>query len=559
VEFADGTIWGSAALALRVLTGTEGADNITGFVTDDTINGLGGNDTLRGDGGNDIVNGGDGTDQVYGGAGDDTLRGGAGVNDTLSGDAGNDTYLFGIGDGNTTINNYDTGANRNDVLLFDAGIMPGNVVVSRFGNDLKLAVQSTGEIITVQNHFVIGNQYRLNAVKFADGTSWDSSILALMVLMGTEGADYIIGFATDDTIHGLGGNDTLSGGDGNDIINGGDGADRLFGNSGDDILSGGAGSIDTLDGGTGNDTYLFAAGDGNTTISNYDAGVNSYDVLRFDAEISPDSVSATRTGSFDLLLTLQSTGEKITVSNFFYLDIAHPSYRLDAIEFADGASWGPDTVMQKVLQGTDGVDVINGSAADDAIDGRDGNDIIYGKDGNDTIRGGTGDDYLHGFNGNDYLEGGEGADRLNGGSGDDILSGGRGANDILSGDAGSDSYLFATGDGVDTINNYDAIPASIDILQFTDIAYENLWFSRSFNHLQISVVGTNDRVTISNWYLNNAYQLDHIFAGTSVLSNDKLDQLVSAMSHYTAPGGTDSFLPQDVLNELQPVLTELWL
>lgn len=559
VEFSDGTSWNSAALALMVLTGTDGADIITGFATDDTLNGLGGNDTLRGDGGNDIVNGGDGTDLVYGGAGDDRLRGGSGVNDTLSGEAGNDTYLFGIGDGNTTINNYDTGANRIDVLLFDAGITPGHILVSRFGNDLKLTIQSTGEIVTVQNHFVIGNQYRLNAVKFADGASWDSSVLALMILMGTEGADYIIGFATDDTINGLGDNDTLSGGDGNDIINGGNGTDRLFGNSGDDILSGGTGSNDTLDGGTGNDTYLFTAGDGNTTISNYDAGVNSYDVLRFNAEISPDSVSATRTGSFDLLLTLQSIGEKITVSNFFYLDIAHPSYRLDAIEFADGTRWNPDTVMQKVLQGTDGVDVINGSAADDAIDGLDGSDIIYGKDGDDTLRGGTGDDYLHGFNGDDLLEGEEGADRIHGGSGDDILSGGKGANDTLSGDAGSDTYLFAAGDGVDTINNYDAIAASIDILQFTGITYENLWFSRSLNNLQINVVGTNDRVTISNWYLNNAYQLDYVVAGASLVSNDEFDQLVSAMSQYTMPVGVDNFVSQDIVNVLQPVLSEIWL
>jgi len=559
VEFADGTRWDSTTLALLILTGTEGNDNITGFATDDTVNGLGGNDTLRGDGGNDIVNGGDGTDFVYGGAGDDILRGGAGVSDTLTGDAGNDTYLFAAGDGNTTISNYDTGSNRNDVLLFDAGITPGNVVVSRFGNDLKLTVQSTGEIITVQNHFVIGNQYMLNAVKFTDGTDWDSSVLALMVLMGTEGADNIIGFATDDTINGLGGNDALSGGDGSDIIDGGDGADRLFGNSGDDILRGGAGSNDMLDGGTGNDVYLFAAGDGNTTISNYDAGANSYDVLRFDAEILSDAVSATRTGSFDLMLTLQSTGEKITVSNFFYLDIAHPSYRLDAIEFSDSVSWSPDTVMQKVLQGTDGADVINGSAADDAIDGLYGNDIIYGRDGNDTIRGGNGDDYLYGFNGNDLLEGGEGADRLNGGSGDDMLSGGKGANDILSGDAGSDTYLFAAGDGVDTINNYDAIAASIDILQFADMTYENLWFSRSFNHLQINVVGTNDRVTISNWYLNNAYQLDYIFAGASMLSNDKVDRLVSVMSQYAVPGGANNFVSQDVMNALQPVFTEFWL
>jgi Haemolysin-type calcium binding protein related domain len=73
------------------------------------------------------------------------------------------------------------------------------------------------------------------------------------------------------------------------------------------------------------------------------------------------------------------------------------------------------------------------------------------------------------------------------------------------------------------------------------------------------VIGTNDRVTISNWYLNNSYQLDYILAGASILSNDEIDQLVLAMSQYTAPEGADNFVPQDVMDELQPVLTEVWL
>lgn len=57
----------------------------------------------------------------------------------------------------------------------------------------------------------------------------------------------------------------------------------------------------------------------------------------------------------------------------------------------------------------------------------------------------------------------------------------------------------------------------------------------------INVVGTNDRVTISNWYLNNAYQLDYVVAGASLVSNDEFDQLVSAMSQYTMPTGRRQF------------------
>lgn len=75
----------------------------------------------------------------------------------------------------------------------------------------------------------------------------------------------------------------------------------------------------------------------------------------------------------------------------------------------------------------------------------------------------------------------------------------------------------------------------------------------------INVVGTNDRVTVSNWYLNNAYQLDYIFAGASLVSNDKVDQLVSVMSQYTMPADVDNFVSQDIMNVLQPVLSEVWL
>jgi Ca2+-binding RTX toxin-like protein len=240
------------------------------------------------------------------------------------------------------------------------------------------------------------------------------------------------------------------------------------------------------------------------------------------------------------------------------LDTAHPSYRLDAIEFADGTSWNPDTVMQKVLQGTEGADVINGSAADDTIDGLGGNDTIYGKSGNDTLNGGTGDDYLNGYDGNDIINGGDGTDRLYGSSGDDVLSGGAG-NDTLSGDTGNDTYLFTIGNGADSISNYDLSSSSIDVLQFENISYENLWFSRSSNDLKINIVGTNDQVTISNWYINNSYQLDQIYAGSSLLSNDEVDQLVSAMSAYAVPSGEGSAIPQDTMDELGPVLTNVWL
>ena len=138
-----------------MLFGGAGADSLYGGSGHDTLTGRTGNDTLYGNNGNDTLEGGTGNDYLYGGSGNDTLRGGAG-RDYLQGDAGNDTYLFGRGDGTTSVDNYDTAANRRDILRFTSGIAPGDVTARRWGNHLALIVKNTGEgadeVITVYHY-----------------------------------------------------------------------------------------------------------------------------------------------------------------------------------------------------------------------------------------------------------------------------------------------------------------------------------------------------------------------------------------------------------------------
>ncbi len=234
-----------------------------------------------------------------------------GVLAALNGGAGNDTYLFGAGDGNTWVSNHDTGTGRNDVLRFLEGIAASDVTASRSGRgyrDLHLTIGSTGEVITVSDYFRDDGAggYALNAIEFADGTSWDVDTVKAKVLQTTDGNDTITGFATDDVMNGGDGNDTIRGQDGDDTLNGGDGRDQLYGGNGDDTLNGGDGATlygsngdDTLrggagNGGAGNDTYLFGSGDGNTTVSNYDTGAGRNDVLRFLEGIAASDVTASR-------------------------------------------------------------------------------------------------------------------------------------------------------------------------------------------------------------------------------------------------------------------------
>lgn len=90
------------------------------------------------------------------------------------------------------------------------------------------------------------------------------------------------------------------------------------------------------------------------------------------------------------------------------------------------------------IDGTSGDDVIVGSASADTIDGR---------GGHDTICGGTGGDTLIGGPGSDYLDGGQGIDELV------YTDAPRGVHvDLLRG--------FATGEGRDTIRNFEEIDGS---------------------------------------------------------------------------------------------------
>lgn len=83
-------------------------------------------------------------------------------------------------------------------------------------------------------------------------------------IVGSAGANLILGGDGNDIIDGRGGSDVIFGGAGNDVVNGGTGSDLLFGDAGNDIIRGGAG-VDIVSGGAGNDAFVFHAGDVSST------------------------------------------------------------------------------------------------------------------------------------------------------------------------------------------------------------------------------------------------------------------------------------------------------
>ncbi|MCT4553413.1 MAG: hypothetical protein N4A53_01890 [Pelagimonas sp.] len=128
------------------------------------------------------------------------------------------------------------------------------------------------------------------------------------------------------------------------------------------------------------------------------------------------------------------------------------------------------------LLGENGDDKLFGQREADVLSGGNGNDTLKGGGGNDVLLGEAGDDFLKGGTRRDSLEGGAGHDRLVGNSFDDTLRGVDGADtllaggdndvldggsgrDMLLGGAGQDIFVFAKGDGRDTIGDFDALDA----------------------------------------------------------------------------------------------------
>ena len=390
IEFADGTVWNSAALtaAALVVTGTNVADTISGTAYSDTLRGMGGNDTLYAGGGTgNVLDGGDGDDNLQveqvessatllGGAGNDTMgvtywsyantfEGGTG-DDTMTGGHNGDTYRFSLGDGKDSITDFHSyiadGVIKTDRIVFGAGIAPTDITALRSGNNMVFSHSNGTDKITVKDWFLMTTgQYHIENVEFANGTTWNSAELtaAALVVTGTNAADTISGTNYNDTLNGMGGNDTLyAGGGWANVLNGGDGDDNLQvelyetaatlnGGAGNDTMSvafwtgnntfeGGTGA-DMMTGGYNADTYRFNLGDGQDTINDYQWYTNDgmkNDRIVFAAGIAPTDINATRSG-VDMVFRHSNGTDQITVKDWF----SNNNYQIEEINFSDGTTW----------------------------------------------------------------------------------------------------------------------------------------------------------------------------------------------------------------------------
>jgi len=325
--------------------GYENDDELSGGEGNDRLYGGNGNDKLSGDDGNDELAGEKGDDQLSGGAGDDKLTGGAG-HDTLDGGSGNDymegggyesdTYLFRAGHDKDTVSDYAIEDKDADTLRFSGAKAAGSRY-RRGGYHLIVNAYGENDAVTLNNYFHGDNYQRYN-FQFEDAVVQRKDFIAEKTLevSGTEKNDSLQGWVTKDVIHGGAGNDSISadagddllhgdsgddilyGNQGQDTLHGDEGNDRLYGGEGSDILDGGAGN-DLLDGGSKErDTYLFRAGHGKDTVSDYAIEDKDADTLRFSGAKAADS--RYRREGYHLIVNAYGENDAVTLNNYFHGD-----------------------------------------------------------------------------------------------------------------------------------------------------------------------------------------------------------------------------------------------
>ena len=405
--------------------------------------------------------------------------------------------------------NPDTGTWEGD---FSAAIKPLAALVEQHPDSAQDLIDDIRQALHGVNVYNDINTLRfdeslIDVVEILDSSDFSESTLNLLkgiAFLGTDEADtltttpdrpYLYGLDGDDTLSGLDGNDVLDGGKGNDVLNDGYGSDRI----------------------------IFNLGDGQDTLNHYDKySYYSYtDTVVFGEGIALADITRDRIDNH-LILRVSDTGDQLTISDWF----DSTRHQIDAFELADATTYSANQFLASVQ------------------------DIS----GNNTLMGDAGDNVLYGGGGGDTLIGEDG-------------------NDILIGGEGSDRYVFTAGSGEDQILDFTldegTIP-DVDTAYFsTGIEAHELWLSQDGDDLKITRLQSNDNdttytltadeVLVRDWYVSENHELDVIATDTGMLSNEKIDQLVNALSTYELPAATGDALTQEMQTALQQAVVESWV
>lgn len=181
------------------------------------------------------------------------------------------------------------------------------------------------------------------------------------------------------------------------------------------------------------------------------------------------------------------------------------------IEGTDNAETLVGTNANETIAALGGDDIVAGGLGDDTIDGGSGDDVLRGDanrrgpqdgiGGDDIIFGGNGSDRIGGKGGNDRLYGEAGDDFIWGDDGDDIIFGGLG-NDVLTGDnrskgSGSDLFVFGSGDGTDTIMDFEVNIDRIGLVK-DELTFADLTIVQNGSATVLGVASTGETLAVLN-------------------------------------------------------------
>ena len=124
----------------------------------------------------------------------------------------------------------------------------------------------------------------------------------------------------------------------------------------------------------------------------------------------------------------------------------------------------------------------------------------------------------------------------------------------------TNTVLFAGTPGNDTIVDVDSTPGNTDVLSISfGVFTDQLWFRHLGNDLEVSIVGTGDKVIVSGWYSGSANHLEQ-FKTTNgkVLLDTRVANLVNAMAGFAPPAAGQTTLPVDYRTSLAPVMAANW-
>ena len=395
--------------------------------------------------------------------GDNYLLGTDG-NDILIGGKGKDSLNGFVGDdtyyfykGDGVDDYYDQiGSN---VVIFE-DVKSTDFVGVAFLSDqsLRLNYTATDSITIIGAGYDLSNQPSI--YHFSDGVVWSAIELnARYWSTGNASNNSLWGANNNNDLKGLGGSDDIYGGGGNDTLTGGIGNDKLFGDVG---AYEGAGS-------GGDDTYVFSKGDGIDTI--YDSlGANK---IVFSNLTSTDLLSVAIGNGYyndDSLLIDYTAIDSIEIKNFTYSS----NYQPTSYIFSDGI-----TLTSAQLLNNYSVVTPNGQQWTGAIT----HDNFYGTTGNDIINGGKGDDYL-------------------------------------SGQVGNDSYIFYSGDGNDTIVDWQGKNS----ITFGDMALADISFE--FNAADLLIKYSGGAITLNNYFSARNPSFDLLFSDGTYIDEKNFRELI---------------------------------